>query len=376
MYCPIFFLAKELISIPSISPFDYSCQNIIARRLLIIGFNIMLFKNKNTNNLWAYKGQGLTLSFAGHTDVVPPGNIKCWKYLPFSPILKNGFLFGRGSSDMKGSLAAMIIAAERFIILNKKNYSGRLSFLITSDEESIAKDGTIRIIEYLNSINDYINYCIIGEPTSFKNIGDTIKIGRRGSLHAHLSIFGIQGHIAYPQFADNPIHNVIPFLKKLIKVVWTSGNKHFIPTNMQISNINSTNNSENIIPGELSINFNFRFGTDITINQIKSKVYFLLNMFNLKYKIIWRLSGEPFLTKSHYLIKITKNAIKKHNYININLSTDGGISDGRFIKKISNEIIELGPKNNTIHKINECVEMKDLQLLSLMYQDIIQNILI
>lgn len=375
MCCPVISLAKKLISIPSISPYDLGCQKIISERLLKIGFNVISFKNNNTNNLWAYRGYGKTLSFAGHTDVVPIGNINSWIHDPFKPIIKNGFLFGRGSADMKGSLAAMIIAAEKFI-LSRPVYTGRLSFLITSDEESNADDGTVRIVEYLQSIHETIDYCIIGEPTSHKCLGDTIKIGRRGSLHANLHIYGVQGHIAYPELAINPIHLSIPFFQSIINTKWSLGNKYFQPTSIQISNINAGLNSDNIIPGELRVKFNFRFGTDITSQMIQDKVKKLLNNFFINYKMKWKLSGQPFLKYSNNFVQNVKLSIKKFtNVNNINVSTDGGTSDGRFIKDIAAELIELGPINNTIHKVNECVRVKDLQSLSLVYEDIMRRIL-
>lgn len=375
MRCPIVNLTKKLISIPSISPFDLGCQSIIIDKLSKIGFNIVLLNYNNTKNIWAYRGKGVTLSFAGHTDVVPIGNKILWKTSPFLPTIKNGYLFGRGAADMKGSLAAMIVAAERFISVYP-NYSGKLSFLITSDEESDAIDGTIRIVEYLKSIQQNIDYCVIGEPTSDKFFGDTIKIGRRGSLHANIVIYGLQGHIAYPELTDNPIHNSLSFLKLLVSKKWSDGNKKFSSTSIQISNLFSGTGSENIVPGELNMKCNFRFGDDISEKEIKKKFENLLQIYNLKYKIVWKLSGKPFLTKSDKLIKLAIDAIQKFININPILSTSGGTSDGRFIKNIASELIELGPRNHTMHKVNECVKIKDLQLLSLIYEDIMKKILL
>ncbi|CAL4318651.1 succinyl-diaminopimelate desuccinylase [Buchnera aphidicola] len=376
MVCPVLNLAKQLVSIPSISPLDFGCQNVIASRLLNVGFNVMLFRNNDTNNLWAYHGiDGIKLSFAGHTDVVPAGDKNNW-YMsqPFVPYVKNGYLFGRGSSDMKGSLAAMVVAAERFVTLYP-HHPGQLSFLITSDEESDAVNGTIRIIEYLKFINFHINYCIIGEPTSKNIFGDTIKIGRRGSLHAHLFIYGKQGHIAYPQFSINPIHQIIPFLNELMLIKWSIGNSFFKPTSMQISNINSGLNSDNVTPEQLSLKFNFRFGTDILVKDIKKQVLFLLEKYNLNYSIKWKLSGMPFLTSSKILVNFIKNSLQKYGFINPTLSTSGGTSDGRFIKNISSEILEFGPINKTIHQVNECIKIRDLKFLSLVYEDVMKNIL-
>ncbi|CAL4318540.1 succinyl-diaminopimelate desuccinylase [Buchnera aphidicola] len=375
MNCPVISLAQQLISIPSISPTDGGCQKIIADRLSYIGFKVIPLKRNNTSNLLAYKGNGKTLSFAGHTDVVPVGDEKNWKHPPFIPIIQDGYLFGRGAVDMKGSLAAMIIAAENFIYAHP-NHLGRLSFLITSDEESSAEDGTIRIIEYLQSMKQNIDYCIVGEPTSNKVVGDIIKIGRRGSLNVHLVVYGVQGHIAYPEFSKNPIHLILSFLKQITNMQWSTGNKYFVPTSLQISNIFSGIGSENVTPKELMLRFNFRFGTDITVAEIKEKVISLLAKCGLEYSITWKLSGEPFVTHSKKLIDIAVHSIYQYNHLKPILSTSGGTSDGRFIKNIASEIIELGPVNNMIHKVNECVKITDLQILSLMYQSIMEKILI
>ncbi|QCI26254.1 succinyl-diaminopimelate desuccinylase [Buchnera aphidicola] len=375
MYCcPVLNLAKQLISIPSVSPLDLGCQNIIASRLSKMGFNISFLKHQKTNNFWAYKGHGITLSFAGHTDVVSSGNNKLWNSCPFIPVIKNGYLFGRGVSDMKGAIAAMIIAAERFITY-RPNYSGRLSFLITSDEESHAQDGTIRIIEYLKIICERINFCIIGEPTSDKVLGDVVKIGRRGSLNVDLFVYGLQGHVAYPQLTGNVIHNVLPFLNALIAYKWSQGNKNFLPTTIQISNIHSGLGNDNVIPGELYICLNFRFGTDISVQDIQNKMISLLSKYRIKYTLKWRLSGHPFLTHSKHLVHVVHQTIRDINHINPMFSTSGGTSDGRFIKDVSEDLIELGLLNNTIHAINECTKVYDLQLLSLMYEDIMKKIL-
>ncbi|WP_343182583.1 succinyl-diaminopimelate desuccinylase [Buchnera aphidicola] len=373
MYCPVIYFAKELISIPSISPIDNGCQKIIAKRLFAIGFTILYFQHGETSNLLAYKGKGIILSFAGHTDVVPPGSIEKWSSPPFIPKIIKGYLFGRGSSDMKGSLAAMVIAAERFFLSCNK-YIGKVLFLITSDEESCAEHGTKSIVKYLQYQNCKIQYCIIGEPTSKRILGDIVKIGRRGSLHANLLILGKQGHIAYPMFAKNPIHLVIPFLNSLINTSWSDGNKYFQKTSMQIYNIVSSINSENVIPGNLYIKFNFRFGTDTSVNLLKKKVYYLLKLHNLSYSIKWKLSGEPFLNLKNNLVYFIKKSIKKYCNIDPNLSTDGGTSDGRFLKDIAMELLEIGSKNDTIHQIDERVLVSDLQNLSLIYQDVMENV--
>ncbi|CAL4318599.1 succinyl-diaminopimelate desuccinylase [Buchnera aphidicola] len=375
MDCPIVNLAKELISIPSISPSDLGCQKIISDRLSYMGFKSVYLNYNNTNNLWSYRGEGVTLSFAGHTDVVPAGNVNFWHSPPFIPTIRHGCLFGRGASDMKGALAAMIIAAERFIY-SFPNYNGRLSFLITSDEESTAVDGTVKLVNYLESIQEKIDYCILGEPSSTNIIGDMVKIGRRGSLNVDLFIYGSQGHIAYPENADNPIHNSLSFLNELTSFQWSHGNKDFSPTKLQISNISSGTGSDNIIPGELRVSFNFRFGSDISLHNIKNHVLYLLSKHNLKYKILWRLSGEPFLNISHNLADIVMHSVKKISNIDTTFSTTGGTSDGRFLSRICSELIELGLINNTIHQINEHVKITDLKCLSLIYENIMKKILV
>lgn len=374
MICPITELAQKLISIPSISPKDLGCQDIMINFLKNIGFEIKEININDTKNFWATRGSGKTLTFAGHTDVVSPGDYKNWNTDPFDPIIKNGLLFGRGSSDMKGALSSMMIASQRFI---KKfpNHKGRLSFLITSDEESLAIDGTKKVVDYLISKNDKIDYCIIGEPSSSIKIGDFIKNGRRGSITANLKIHGIQGHIAYPHLAINPIHKGLPVILKLLSMKLDNGNEFFSPTSVNIANIYAGDGSNNIIPSSLFVQFNFRFSTEISAEQIKSNFIQILDNNNINYSLNWLLSGKPFITKKGLLIDTVIESILNINKIKPILSTDGGTSDGRFISLMNSEIVELGLMNTTIHKSNEYVRISDLQKLTVIYEDIMKKLL-
>ncbi|AAO26824.1 succinyl-diaminopimelate desuccinylase [Buchnera aphidicola str. Bp (Baizongia pistaciae)] len=371
--CSVVNLAKQLISIPSISPMDLGCQKLISDRLINIGFSVENMNVNQTNNMWAYKGSGTTLAFSGHTDVVPIGNKILWNSPPFSPTVDKGVLFGRGSADMKGALAAMVIAVERFV-KKQPDHHGRIAFLITSDEESMAHDGTIKIVSNLIKRKENIDYCIIGEPSSEQKLGDVIKNGRRGSITAYLCIYGVQGHIAYPNFSDNPIHKSISFFCTLISNCWDNGNVFFSPTSVQIYDIESKSSSDNMVPSELTVKFNFRFSNEITSSDIKKKVELLLKHFNLKYSIEWHVSGNPFLTKVGLLSDIVVRSVEELCHISPNLSTSGGTSDGRFIAELGSQIIELGLINKTIHKANECVEIKDLRLLCHLYECIITKI--
>lgn len=375
MICPVLNLAQQLIQQPSISPDDHGCQTILINRLKKIGFLIKMMPFGNTTNLWAYHGnKGETLAFVGHTDVVSAGVVQNWRYHPFIPTLSNGLLYGRGAADMKGSIAAMIVAAERFIS-DFPNHTGRLAFLITSDEETKAINGTAKVVDKLIRCHEQINYSIIGEPSSQIKLGDTIKHGRRGSLTAKLTIQGTQGHIAYPHLANNPIHNSLYFLNELVNKRWDSGNAFFPPTSFQIFNIHAGTSSNNVTPSKLTILFNFRFSTELTEQKIRQQVKAILEKYQLNYKIKWSLSGHPFLTEKGKLIDIVSQTIEQNCGYKPKLSTDGGTSDGRFIAKMGAQIVELGPLNKTIHKINECVSVVDLQKLSLIYQQIMQKIL-
>ncbi|WP_343153805.1 succinyl-diaminopimelate desuccinylase [Buchnera aphidicola (Mindarus keteleerifoliae)] len=372
---PIVKLARKLISIPSISPLDLGCQEIIANRLRSIGFTIKHININNTSNIWAFRGKGKTLTFAGHTDVVPAGKKKLWKFPPFDAVIEKNILFGRGAIDMKGALAAMIIAAEKFVYLNP-NHKNRISFLITSDEESNAIDGTKAVIENLISQKEKIDYCILGEPSSTKVIGDFIKNGRRGSITAHLKVFGIQGHVAYPKSFDNSIHKTIPFLFRLINHEFDTGNNFFPSTSIQIVKIRSDSNSENVVPDELSMVFNIRFSPVINVNEIKHFVEKILFKYRIKYSIKWKVSGYPFFTSPGVLTKTVTEAVQFVNKIKSRLSTSGGTSDGRFISLIGAEIVELGLINKTIHQVNEQVKIEDLSILSQIYQRIMDKLLI
>ncbi|WP_295164811.1 succinyl-diaminopimelate desuccinylase [uncultured Buchnera sp.] len=374
MVCSITKLAQKLISIPSISPKDLGCQEIMINFLDNLGFKIKEININDTKNFWATKGSGKTLTFAGHTDVVSPGDYKDWNDDPFNPVIKNGLLFGRGSSDMKGALACMMIASERFI-KKTPNYKGRLSFLITSDEESIAIDGTKKVIDYLISQQDTIDYCVIGEPASSSRIGDFIKNGRRGSITADLKIHGIQGHIAYPHLADNPIHKGLPIVLKILSMKLDNGNKFFSPTSVNVANIHAGEGSNNIIPGSLFVQFNFRFNTETSEEEIKSKFIQILDNDNINYSLNWFLSGKPFITKKGLLIDNVIESIENFNKIKPILSTDGGTSDGRFIALMNSEIIEIGLTNTTIHKSNEYARISDLQKLAIIYEDIMHRLL-
>ncbi|MGP1945602.1 MAG: succinyl-diaminopimelate desuccinylase [Arsenophonus sp. ER-EMS1-MAG3] len=377
MICPVLNLTQQLIQQPSISPDDHGCQIILIKRLKKLDFSIEVMSFDNTTNLWAYHGepQSETLAFAGHTDVVPAGKIQDWRYPPFTPTLNNGLLYGRGAVDMKGSLAAMIIAAERFII-DFPNHSGRLAFLITSDEESNSINGMAKVVDKLITRNEQIKYCIIGEPSSHFKLGDIIKNGRRGSLTATLIIKGTKGHIAYPHLANNPIHSSLQFLNELINKKWDIGNAFFSPTSMQIFDIYSDNTANNVIPSEFVIKFNFRFSNELTEKEIHQKVEVILKKYQFNYKIEWLLSANPFLTKKGKLFNIVNEVIEQCCHYKPLLSTDGGTSDARFITKMCSQIIELGHLNKTIHKVNECVSIFDLKRLCIIYNKIIKKTLL
>ncbi|WP_157988774.1 succinyl-diaminopimelate desuccinylase [Candidatus Erwinia haradaeae] len=373
MSCPILALTQQLVCRPSISPHDAGCQDILMSRLQKIGFTIEILEISNTLNFWAWRGHGKTLVFAGHTDVVPAGDPKLWMYPPFQLTVQNGVLFGRGVADMKGALASMIVAAERFVNMHE-HHIGRLAFLITSDEETSGAHGTVKMLEKLMIRNERLEYCLIGEPTSTKVIGDIVKNGRRGSMTANLHVHGIQGHIAYPYLADNPIHRVIPALHELILIEWDTGNIFFPPTTMQIYNIQPSSVTSNIIPGDCCIEFNFRFNNQITELMIQERVQEVLNRHQLQYDILWNISRQPFFTPRGYFLDEVLNAVEHCTHHSPQLSTAGGASDGCFFHKIGAQVVELGLVNSTIHQINECAKASDLQLLSQVYQRIMENI--
>lgn len=373
MICPVLDLAQQLIRRPSLSPEDAGCQEMLIARLQAIGFHIEPMNFGDTLNFWATRGEGKTLAFAGHTDVVPTGDASLWITPPFEPALRDGMLFGRGAADMKGSLAAMVVAAERFVAANPY-HKGRLAFLITSDEEASAVNGTVKVVKALMARNERMDYCLVGEPSSTTRVGDIVKNGRRGSMTANLQIHGVQGHVAYPHLADNPVHRALPALNELAATVWDGGNEFFPPTSMQIANINAGTGSNNVIPGELYVQFNFRFSTELTDALIKERVAALLDKHQLHYTLNWVVSGQPFLTPRGALVDAVVNAVQHYTEHTPVLETTGGTSDGRFIAQMGAQVVELGPVNASIHKINECVSAADLQLLSRMYQRIMDQL--
>ncbi|MBU6518275.1 MULTISPECIES: succinyl-diaminopimelate desuccinylase [Pantoea] len=374
MFCPVIELAQQLIRRPSLSPDDAGCQAMLIARLEAIGFHVEPMHIGDTLNFWATRGQGETLAFAGHTDVVPPGDANRWISPPFEPSIRDGMLFGRGAADMKGSLAAMVVAAERFVAAHP-NHAGRLAFLITSDEEASAVNGTVKVVERLMARNERMDYCLVGEPSSTEVVGDVVKNGRRGSMTANLTIHGVQGHVAYPHLADNPVHRAMPALNELVATKWDQGNEFFPPTSMQIANVQAGTGSNNVIPGEFFVQFNFRFSTELTDQMIKDRVAALLDRHQLRYTLEWNVSGQPFLTSRGKLVDAVVNAVAHYNEIKPQLLTTGGTSDGRFIARMGAQVVELGPVNATIHKINECVKASDLQLLSRMYQRIMEQLI-
>lgn len=368
-------LTKDLISRSSVTPEDAGCQALLAQRLAKIGFNIEHLRFGETENIWARRGvDGPLFAFAGHTDVVPTGPEKNWKFPPFKPTIENGVLYGRGTADMKGSIACMVTACERFIKENPK-HKGSIAFLITSDEEGPAHDGTVRVIETLEVRNEKIDWCLVGEPSSTRQVCDVIKNGRRGSIGCTLKIKGKQGHVAYPHLAKNPIHEFAPVLKILTETQWDQGNEFFPPTTFQVSNINAGTGATNVIPGECVVVFNFRFSTATTDTQIRQRVEALLDEHHVEYEIDWALSGQAFLTERGELVNATQKAIKTICGFDSELSTAGGTSDGRFIAPTGAQVVELGPLNATIHQVDECVSVADLEILSDVYENILINLL-
>lgn len=364
-------LIEQLISCPSITPTDAGCQKIISERLAKVGFHHEKLVFHDIENLWAtYGTQAPLVVFAGHTDVVATGPLSDWTSPPFQPARRNGQLYGRGASDMKSALAAMIIAAEQFVT-ETPFFSGTLAFLITSDEEGYALNGTQKVIETLLKRGKQIDYCIIGEPSSDKQVGDQIRIGRRGSLHGKLTVHGKQGHVAHPQLAINPIHRSALALHTLAEMEWDKGNKDFPPTTFQITNIHGGTGATNIIPGHLEILFNFRFSTAVTVHELKERTESILKKSGLKFDIEWKLGGEPFLTRKGTLITKTQQAIQEITGLNTRLSTGGGTSDGRFIAPTGAEVVELGVSHASAHQVNEFVQLDDVVILTQIYKRIL-----
>jgi succinyl-diaminopimelate desuccinylase len=367
-------LTKDLISRQSVTPEDAGCQQLMAKRLEALGFTIESMFFDDTLNLWARRGQGKPLfCFAGHTDVVPTGPLDQWTSPPFEPQTRDGMLYGRGTADMKGSLAAMVVATERFLATNPE-LTGDIAFLITSDEEGPFINGTKRVIEVLESRQEKIKWCLVGEPSSTKSLGDVIKNGRRGSLTGYLTVKGVQGHVAYPHLVDNPIHKAAPALAELAQTVWDQGNDYFPATSFQISNIHAGTGATNVVPGDVQLTFNFRYSTEVTAEQLQQRVLAILDQHQLNYSIDWILNGLPFLTDSGELVAAAVHAVQQVKGYAPSLETTGGTSDGRFIAPTGAQVLELGPCNGTIHKINECVAVADLEPLADMYQHILQQL--
>jgi succinyl-diaminopimelate desuccinylase len=369
-------LCCELLRRPSVTPEDAGCQALMIQRLRALGFSCIELPFGEVSNFWAERGkQGPLLVFAGHTDVVPTGPAAQWHSPPFEPTLRDGILFGRGSADMKGSLAAMLIACEEFVA-EHPNHPGRIGFLITSDEEGPAVDGTVRVLNYLQERGQSIDWCVIGEPSSSATLGDTIKNGRRGSLGALLTVRGVQGHIAYPHLANNPIHRLLPALLALTTEIWDDGNEFFPPTSMQVSNINGGTGASNVIPGEVRVEFNFRFSTVVNESELRERTEAILQAHQLDYSMHWQLSGQPFLTATGKLVDATVASIREITGQEAELSTAGGTSDGRFIAPTGAEVVEVGPVNATIHKLNEQVLAADLPRLAAIYKGILTRLLL
>lgn len=370
-------LAQKLIRIDSVTPEDKGCQDILCDRLSALGFHIENLHWQGVDNFWAEIGNddGPTFCFAGHTDVVPAGEEDKWQRAPFSGEVEGDYLYGRGAADMKGSLAAMITACESFFA-EGNSFKGKLAFLITSDEEGMAEFGTRKVMEWLAEQNKRIDYCVIGEPSSTSQLGDIVKNGRRGSLNAWLTINGLQGHVAYPHKAQNPIHLLAPALNELVNMKWDSGNQFFPATSFQISNINSGTGATNVIPGSVEMMFNFRYSTETTAEELQQTVLSVLDKHELDYKIDWQLSGKPFITEPGALTEAIASAIEQETGRQVELSTTGGTSDGRFIAPYGVEVAELGPLNETIHKVDECVSVSDLINLSKIYQQIVKKLLL
>ncbi|MEI7842615.1 MAG: succinyl-diaminopimelate desuccinylase [Gallionellaceae bacterium] len=365
---PTLELAKQLIARKSLTPLDEGCLDLVGERLTPLSFKLEKMRHGEVDNLYAKRGtSGPIVCFAGHTDVVPTGPVDKWVSPPFEPTVRDGMLYGRGAADMKGSIAAFIIATEKFVA-EYPNHEGSIALLLTSDEEGVAVDGTVRVVEALQARNEKLDYCIVGEPTAVSKIGDTIKNGRRGSLSGVLTVKGVQGHIAYPHLVKNPIHLASPAIAELAATVWDNGNEYFPPTSWQISNIHGGTGATNVVPGTVEILFNFRHSTASTIDQLKEKVHTILDKHGLSYDLKWEMSGKPYLTARGDLVDAVAEAIKQVVGIETDLSTSGGTSDGRFIADICPQVLELGPVNATIHKLNECVGVDELDALSEIYR--------
>ena len=369
-------LAIELISRPSVTPKDEGCQRLLAERLAPLGFKAEHLRFDDVDNLWLRKGSSSPVfCFAGHTDVVPTGPLEAWTSPPFQPEIRDGLLYGRGAADMKGSIAAFTVACENFLQKHPQ-HQGSIAYLITSDEEGPSINGTVKVVEVLEQRQEKIDWCLVGEPSSSCCVGDVVKNGRRGSLNGILTVIGQQGHVAYPQLADNPIHRAAPALAELVSIEWDKGNEFFPPTSFQISNIKAGTGANNVIPGSIRVEFNFRFSTEQTEAGLRTQVEAIFNQYGFQYDLQWSLSGQPFLTERGALVDAGVQAIQAVNGLNTELSTSGGTSDGRFIAPTGAQVMELGPVNKTIHKVNECVSIEDLDALTVIYEKILERLLL
>ncbi|AQQ68083.1 succinyl-diaminopimelate desuccinylase [Microbulbifer agarilyticus] len=368
-------LTCDLISRRSVTPEDAGCMQLMLERLEKIGFKTEHLRFGDTDNFWSVRGEeGPLFAFAGHTDVVPTGPEENWKIPPFEPQIVDGMLYGRGAADMKGSLAAMVVACEEFVAAHP-DHKGRIALLITSDEEGPAKHGTVKVVEWLEQRNEKIDWCLVGEPSSTALAGDVIKNGRRGSLGLELTVFGIQGHVAYPHLAENPVHKLAPALAELAGEEWDQGNDFFPATSFQVSNINGGTGATNVIPGEVKVVCNWRFSTENTAEELESRARAIFDKHGLKYDANFNLSGQPFLTAAGPLVESAQAAIRKVTGRETQLSTAGGTSDGRFIAPTGAQVVELGPVNATIHKVDECVKAEDLDLVKDMYREVLRGLL-
>lgn len=368
-------LSLNLMRRPSVTPEDHDCQAVMAERLAKAGFQIENMRFDDVDNLWARRGtQQPVFCFAGHTDVVPTGSLDTWSSDPFAPEVRDGILYGRGAADMKTALAAMVVASERFVEKHP-DHKGSIAFLITSDEEGPSINGTVKVVETLEARNEKMTWCLVGEPSSTHQLGDIIKNGRRGSLNAELTVKGKQGHVAYPHLARNPIHLASAAIHELCETVWDQGNEYFPATSFQISNIHSGTGATNVVPGTMTVTFNFRYSTEVTAEQLKERVLEVLQRHGLEYDIVWTHSGLPFLTPVGELVNAATNAIKTVTGVDSKLSTSGGTSDGRFIAPTGAQVLELGVLNASIHQINEHVNVADLEPLTEIYEKILEQLL-
>ncbi|OEE99742.1 succinyl-diaminopimelate desuccinylase [Vibrio crassostreae 9ZC13] len=371
---PTLALAKDLISRQSVTPEDAGCQDLMIERLKALGFEIEVMVFEDTTNFWARRGTEAPLfAFAGHTDVVPAGPIEQWNTKPFEPTIVDGFLHGRGAADMKGSLASMIVAVEQFIAKHP-DHTGSIGFLITSDEEGPFINGTVRVVEALMARGENIDMCIVGEPSSTEFVGDVVKNGRRGSITGDLTIKGTQGHVAYPHLANNPVHSSLLAINELATTEWDKGNDYFPPTSFQIPNVSAGTGASNVIPGEFNVQFNLRFSTELSNDIIVERITTTLDKYDFKYDLRWTFNGDPFLTDAGSLLDAIVDAVGHVNDVKPALLTTGGTSDGRFIARMGGQVVELGPVNATIHKVNECVKVADLEKLTDMYERTLVNL--